>query len=98
MDDIGPERARALATQALGRDARHQFVISEVSEHEFGWLFKYVPKKYLETGDPNHLVPGATPLVVTREGEVEYVGSSWKPLATAIAEYLDQWRRTHRRP
>lgn len=95
MDEIGLDRARALATEALKHDPRHNFVISAVSEHEFGWVFEYVPKRYLETGDHNYLVPGSTPLVVTREGTVEYVGSSRTQLSTAIAEYLDKWRRTH---
>ena len=95
MDEIGLEQARILATQALARDTRHELVISAVSEHEFGWVFEYAPKKYLETGDPNYLVPGSTPLVVTREGKVESLGSSRPQLGTTIAEYLEKWRRTH---
>ena len=94
MDTITFEQARALATAELAGDS-HDFVITSTSEHEFGWVFNYAPRKYSETGDDRYLVPGNTPIVVTRDGKVGSLGDTSMEPEDAIEEQLKAWRRTH---
>ncbi len=98
MDTFGLEQARQLAEQRLASDTKHDFVISETSEHEFGWVFIYVPRKFVETGNTKYLVPGANPLVVNRDGKVETLSNSMTDTDIAIANYLKKWRQLHPKP
>jgi hypothetical protein len=49
-------------------------------EREFGWVFFYTTRKFLETRDKKHLMPGNAPLVVLKEdGSTHYLGTSLAP-------------------
>lgn len=66
-------------------------------EREFGWVFFYTTKRYLETKDPNHLKPGNAPLVVERaDGRTEYLGTSVPP-PVAIDLHEARWRERQAR-
>ncbi len=89
------EQAYEMAENALKINDQHDFVIIETSEHEFGWVFRYVPRKYRDTKDPIYLVPGNTPLVVTRDGKIESLADSSTETEVGIAQYLKKWRLTY---
>ena len=89
------DEATIVARAELARSGDHAFQIDEAQtrEMDFGWVFFYYPQIYLDTGDAVHLVPGASPLIVRRDGATEYVTSS-RPPEIAIAEYERRWRTT----
>jgi len=41
-------------------------VIAGITEHDFGWVFFYDTKEYLETNDVTHALAGNAPLIVDR--------------------------------
>ena len=88
--------ARQKVAELSGADGELLLEESKTQEHEFGWVFFWTTKKYLETGDPQFLVPGNGPLVVNREDGSTHLLSTSVPPARAIAEYEDRWRRTKR--
>lgn len=65
---------------------RYHFVImkDEIIEGVFGWMFSYVPEKYLETRSVNDLVPGNIPLFVYRDGRAEYKPFGYSPSRSII--------------
>ena len=80
--------------------SQHAFVIQEelTTERAFGWVFFYSTQKYLETRDPQYLVPGNAPLVVQRrDGSVEHLPASIPP-ARAIEIFEKRWEDSQRTP
>ena len=61
-------------------------------EKDFGWVFFYTTKKYLETHDKKYLVPGNSPLVVDRANGTTHFLSTSVPPNRAIDEYEKSWR------
>lgn len=93
MISIDANQAAAIAAREIKRvGPTHDFVILEdqTEERPFGWVFVYVPRRYLETRSPNDLVPGNGPLVVERDGKVAFLTTSVPP-PIAIAEYERLW-------
>ena len=86
--------ATAVLEAMLALRPTHDFVVmrERTERHPFGWIFFYAPRKYLETGNGDFLVPGTGPVVVTLSGEIVELTSSLPPTA-AINEYLETWRR-----
>jgi len=75
------------------QDPQHRFVIVEECEYDFGWVFGYNTKKYIETGDASYTFPGNAPLIVDRaNGELCATGSAY-PLEHFISEYRKGVRR-----
>jgi hypothetical protein len=73
---------------------QHRFVIVEdrTVERPFGWVFFYLPERYLRTRDPGDLVPGVAPFVVHRsDGSIAELPSSLPP-ERAIELYEQRWR------
>ncbi len=63
---------------------------------EFGWVFFYTTRKFLETKDPQHEMPGNGPLVVLKEdGSVHQLGTSLPP-EVGIALFEEEWRKARR--
>ena len=57
-----------------------ELVITNVTEHEFGWILTYNTKKFLETNDFRSSLPGNAPFIVDKaDGEV-YVTGTAEPL------------------
>jgi hypothetical protein len=75
----GMERARARAQTFSIVDART--IVTE-----YGWIFFWNTKKFIETRDIKTSIPGAGPIVVTKKGEVEFLRTNVPPVE-AIAEY-----------
>ena len=89
---ITKARAQEIALKLITTDTPHDFVIMEEKtvERPFGWVFFYNTRQYLKTRDPNAQVPGATPVVVLRDGKTDHLPSSIPP-ARAIEIYEKRW-------
>ena len=75
---------------------KHDFVVLETQEHDFGWLFLYTTRRYVETKNPSTLVPGSGPVVVLRNGDVVPLTTSAPP-DMAIAAFEADWRKAQGR-
>ncbi len=103
-DEKGVPLDRARATEiarrtiAAAEDGSELALMEEKTvEREFGWVFFYTTKRYLQTRDPNHLKPGNAPLVVERaDGRTDYLGTSVPP-PVAIELYEARWRERQAR-
>jgi len=94
-EPISKPRAFEVARKALSElKPGTEFVIldDKVVEKDFGWVFLYTTRAYLETQDPRTLVPGAGPLVVERQGGGTRFLSTSVPPAKAIEEFEKTWR------
>jgi len=63
--------------------------ISKMVEHDFGWVFFYNTKEYLEKQDTNYALGGNAPLIVDRSDGQLYVTGC----AHSIEYYVDQYRQ-----
>jgi hypothetical protein len=96
--DLNKQDAQAIAEKVLhGFKPSADFVIVEgdTLERDFGWVFFYSTRRYLETKDPNELVPGAGPLVVLRkDGSTRFLSTSVPP-KVAVEVFEKNWRSGH---
>lgn len=92
---ITREQSFEIAAKAIAelRASVELVVLEEKTlEREFGWVFFYTAKRYLETGDRRHLLPGNGPLVVEKEtGAVHFLSSSAPP-GRVVEEFERKWR------
>ena len=93
--DLTKQEAQAIAAKLVHDsrpDAEYVILTEETMERDFGWVFFYVPRRYLDTKIPNYLIPGAGPLVVLRkDGATRYLPTSVPPIP-AVAEFERRWR------
>ena len=85
--------ARAVADQWLDRyyrDAGMDAVIidDQTLAEPYGWVFFFQSARWLQTADPEHLLIGNAPIVVTHDGEVHMTGT-----AGPTEEFLRRFRR-----
>jgi hypothetical protein len=76
--------ARAIAAQEmerlfLGSAIEPVIVDSDTDEADFGWVFYYQSRRYLETGRPSDRLVGNEPLVVDRHGRLHRLPTSAPP-------------------
>jgi len=87
--------AREIAGKVVAAlSQQHDFVIldDQTVEREFGWVFFYTTRRYVETRDPQYLVPGNAPLVVHQaDGSITHLATSIPP-TRAIEIYEQRWR------
>jgi hypothetical protein len=69
------------------KDPHHRLVIVKEYEYDFGWVFCYNTKRYIDTGDTVYAVVGNAPLIVDREDGQLYVTGTAHPLEHYVAEY-----------
>lgn len=61
------------------------------TELNFGWVFYWNSRRFLETGDGRHALHGNTPFLVDRrDGSVYPVGTGM-PLHQSIRTFADAW-------
>ena len=79
--------ARARIEQELSKiDSDADLVVLDelTREYEWGWIFFYQSRQYVETGDTSSMVAGNAPLIVNRSsGQVSITGT-----ARSIEEYV----------
>jgi hypothetical protein len=93
--ELNKHDAQAIAARVLHDlkpSADFVIVEGETLERDFGWVFLYSTRRYLETKDPGELVPGAGPLVVLRkDGSTRFLSTSVPP-KVAVEVFEKQWR------
>jgi hypothetical protein len=75
----------------LERDTGCELVMldSNTLEREFGWVFFYNSKLYVETGDISHALAGNAPIVVTSiDGRIHVTGTA-RPLEHYLAVFTE---------
>lgn len=91
MSNISFEQARILASEYVSeQDCDLDLVIQddETIEQDFGWVFFYTTKKYLETGDFRDMVVGNAPVIVDKDtGELTETGT-----AHSIERYIEEYK------
>ena len=87
---ITRERAAQVAREAIaGLKEGTEFVLDEerTIEKDWGWVFSFCTKAYLQSRSPMDIVPGTGPLVVEKaDGDFSFLSTSVPP-GVAVAEY-----------
>ena len=87
---ITRQQATEIARGAIsGLKEGTEFVLfeDETVEKDWGWVFSFGTKAYLQSGNPMDIVPGTGPLVVEKEdGDYSFLSTSLPP-DLAVAEY-----------
>jgi len=68
-------------------------VVSHVTEYEFGWMFFYNSREFLETGDDRYSLVGNAPFIVEKTVGRLYVTGT----AHDVEHYVQEYRRGIRR-
>jgi hypothetical protein len=85
---------KAIADLKLGTEL--VLLEDKTLEKDFGWVFFNTTKKYLETKNPNDLLPGIGPLVVERsDGSTHFLSTSLPP-NKAIEEFEHNWQKNRK--
>jgi Immunity protein 35 len=90
MTMITRDDAREIAEQQLRElyvDGADALAIDDraTREEDFGWIFFYQSKKFLNEADADERLVGNAPIVVDRDGEVHMTGTG-EPLDRYLAE------------
>ena len=84
--------AQKLVEQEVNRsytiDGDELVVLEEDTiEKEYGWIFFYSSRRFIETRDPNYLLAGNAPIVVNRQtGKLTWLGTA-EPLENYVRKY-----------
>ena len=93
---ISFDEARKIAQDYLEKiTRRHALVLLDrlTREEDFGWVFFYNSKLFVETRDINHALGGNAPIIVNRvDGSLYETGT-----AHSIDYYILEYRRGRRR-
>jgi hypothetical protein len=75
----------------LERDAGCELVMLDANtlEREFGWVFFYNSKRYVETGDICHALAGNAPIVVTSRDRRIHVTGTARPVEHYLATFAE---------
>lgn len=95
-DALTQRTARAIALKAIieaegpqkirSRTETLSIIDARTITTEYGWIFFWNTKKFIESNDVRATIPGTGPVVVTKKGEVEFLATNKSPVET-IAEY-----------
>jgi hypothetical protein len=91
---ITREQAVAAARQYVAdasADSGTEFVVVEqlTREYDFGWVFFYDTRAYVETGDELQMAVGNAPVIVSTDGAVHETGTAYP-----IEHYVDLFRKS----
>ena len=98
---MNKEDARAIAAEYIGEFRQTTegvtlvIIDSETQEREFGWVFFYDSKEFVETGDFIHSIAGNAPVVVLRDGTIRTTGTA-RPLSEYLLEIEAEEKRKTR--
>ncbi len=71
---------------------RRHLVVWSTDEHDFGWVFHWCTREFLETEDFRYALGGNAPLIVDRhDGKMYSTGTAY-----ALEHYLNRYRRGDR--
>ena len=86
------ETAKKMVEEEINRsfnadDDELVVVEEETVQKEYGWIFFYTSRRFLETGDLNFMVAGNAPVVVNkRTGKLTFLGTA-EPLENYLRRY-----------
>ena len=89
---ISISEARDLVFQELKKEPEFDLVIqdSETIEKEWGWVFFYQSRKFIESGDFRDMVVGNAPYIVNKEsGDLHITGT-----ASDIFHYINEYEKS----
>ena len=94
---IDKNKARELVEQYLKDTHQHmhdELIIldDETMEREFGWVFFYTSRKFLETGNILYGLVGNAPIIVDRNQGALHVTGTARP----IEEYIQEFEKRKR--
>ncbi|QBK03740.1 hypothetical protein DW355_02200 [Hylemonella gracilis] len=69
------------------RKPKHQLTVTSVSDYDFGWVYRYNTKAFIETGDFSYTLVGNAPLIVDKIDGGLYVTGTARPLEYYIAQF-----------
>jgi hypothetical protein len=72
--------------QAQERKILH-LAISEVIEYEFGWVFHYNSKEFIDTQDFQFSLVGNAPFIVSKEDGLIYQTGTYRPLEFFVNQF-----------
>ena len=85
-------RARQYVAQVSADSATEFVLVDELTrEYEFGWVFFYNTRAYLETGDEMQMAAGNAPVIVSTNGTVHVTGT-----AHPVEHYITLYRKSAR--
>jgi len=70
-------------------EPRLHLVVVKTTEYDFGWVFAYDSKEYLETNDIGFAVAGNAPFIVDKNDGGLYITGTAGP----VEDYVKQYRR-----
>ena len=71
-----------------------QLLISEVVEKDFGWIFLFDTREYVETGNARSRLAGNAPLIFDKLDGVIYISGT----SDTLESYVEQYRRGFKTP
>ena len=71
-----------------------QLLIFEVMEKDFGWIFLFDTKEYVETGNSSARLVGNSPLIFDKSDGVIYITGT----TDTLDSYIEQYRRGIKTP
>lgn len=65
----------------------------ETMEFEFGWVFFYQTKEFIETKNILHALGGNAPIIINKhDGGMHFTGTAY-PVEKYIADYMEEFRK-----
>lgn len=83
------EALEIVSKRIEGMAGADEYAVDEkhTTEHEWGWVFAWNSRKYIETGDVRFALMGNGPMMFNKKtGEIRGAGSTY-PIEHYIAEY-----------
>jgi hypothetical protein len=95
---IDQAHARSVVEQLLNEE---QFAHVELSildeftrEYPYGWVFFYQAKRFVETGNPRHMVGGNAPILIHRRTGTPHILGTGARLEQYLEPYERAWYDT----
>ncbi len=72
----------------------HRLAVSRVDEYDFGWVYFWNSKRFIETGEIQYALVGNAPIIVDRsDGKLYWTGTSRR-----TEFYVEEFRSGNRSP
>lgn len=86
---IASEWLRAHPAEGTDGALDYRILDDQTLEIDFGWIFFYQSKRFLETRDLGHAIAGNAPVIVDRrDGSVHSTGTAYP-----VEHYVQEYRR-----
>lgn len=82
-----PDRTVEISSAGVTeRPARVEIAISRTIEKDYGWVFLWQSKRYIESGDLRDMLIGNCPVLITKEGKLVLLPTS-HPVEESLRRY-----------